>query len=85
MLVSSFFLWQGGTDELKEHMDESVNLHLTQLMSKVRKNSDLLKVEWAPVRSLENAKAPELIQKIVELEAKVIVINIIHLPFSCLG
>ena len=63
-------------------MDKSVNLHLTQFMSKVTKDSESIEAEWTPVRSLENGETPILLQKIVELEAEVIV-NIIPLLFSC--
>ena len=48
-----------------------MNQHLTQLIAKVKRNSESVEVKVTPVRNLQNAGTPQLLQKIVELETEV--------------
>ena len=48
-----------------------MNQHLTELIAEVKKNSESVEVKVTPIRNLQNAGTPQLLQKIEELELEV--------------
>ena len=55
-----------------------MNQHITKLIAKVKRNSELVEVNLTPIRNLQNAGTPQLLQKIVELELEVF----FHMAFT---